>query len=101
MFGMRLQFSLVDVRDRTYDVHQGWVIMKQSNKRRNKRLVLNQPKPKKAQRVLEAPTETKPVQRALDLVITENERNHLAWAATEKLLNSRVRVRDVFGRLKD
>ena len=71
------------------------------NERRNKHFVLNQAKLKKAQKVLGARTETEAVERALDQVISENERNRRAWAVTEKLLNSGVRVRDVFGRLKD
>jgi len=75
--------------------------MKEPNERRNKHLVLNQAKLKKAQRVLGARTETETVERALDLVISEDERNRRAWAATERLLNSGIRVRDVFGRLKD
>ena len=75
--------------------------MKEPNERRNKHLVLNQTKLKKAQRVLGARTETETVERALDLVISEDERNRRAWAATERLLNSGIRVRDVFGRLKD
>jgi len=77
------------------------VIMKEPNERRNKHLVLNQAKLKRAQKVLGARTETEAVERALDLVISENERNRRAWAATERLLNSGARVRDVFGRLKD
>lgn len=75
--------------------------MNESSERRNKHLVLNQEKLKRAQRVLGARTETEAIERALDLVISEDERNRRAWAATERLLNGGVRVRDVFGRLKD
>jgi len=71
------------------------------SERRNKHFVLDQAKLKKAQKVLGARTETEAVERALDHVISEDERNRRAWAATEKLLKSRIRVRDVFGRLKD
>jgi hypothetical protein len=69
--------------------------------RRNKHFVLNQSKLKKAQRVLGARTETETIERALDHVIGEDERNRRAWAATERLFKSRVQIRDVFGRMKD
>jgi len=74
--------------------------MKKSNERRNKLLAPNEPKLEKARPVPGARTETEAVERALG-VTGENERNRRAWSATEKLLRSRVRVRDVFGRLKD
>ncbi len=72
-----------------------------TSQRRNKHFVLNQTKLKKAQKVLGARTETEAIERALDHVIGEDERNRRAWAATERLLKSRVQVRDVFGRMKD
>lgn len=71
--------------------------------RRNKHLILNQDKLKKAQRVLGAKTETEAIERALDSVIDESERNERAWAAHEKFIRAAVRdglvIRDVFGRL--
>jgi hypothetical protein len=69
--------------------------------RKHKHFVLNQAKLKKAQRILRTRTETETIDRALDDVIDQHERNRRAWAATEELLKSRVRLRDVFGRLEE
>jgi hypothetical protein len=71
--------------------------------RRNKHLVLDQAKIRKAQKVLGARTETETIERALDQVINEDERNRRAWAAHERFLRSAtrsgLRIQDVFGRL--
>jgi hypothetical protein len=48
---------------------------------------------------LGARTETETIERALDQVIREDEKNRRVWAATEQLLKSGIQVRDVFGRL--
>lgn len=70
-----------------------------SSARKNKHLVLDQVKLKKAQKVLGAKTETETIERALEQVISEAEKDRRAWAATEKLLRSGVRIKDVFGRV--
>ena len=74
-----------------------------ANQRRNKHLILNQAKLKKAQKVLGAKTETEAIERALDSVIDEDERNRRAWAAHERFRRSARRVglqiHDAFGRL--
>jgi len=67
--------------------------------RKNKHLILDQTKLKKAQKILGAKTETETIERALDQVISEDEQNRRAWAATEKLLQSGIQIKDVFGRL--
>jgi hypothetical protein len=67
--------------------------------RKNKHVILDQAKLKKAQKILGARTETETIERALDQVIREDETNRRTWAATEKLLKSGIQVRDVFGRL--
>jgi hypothetical protein len=36
------------------------------------------------------------IKRALDLAITEQKRNRLAWQATERCLKSDVEIRDVY-----
>jgi hypothetical protein len=73
------------------------------SRRRNKHLILDQAKLKKAQKVLGARTETEAVERALDSVIDEDERNRRAWAAHDRFLRAAVReglqIRDAFGRL--
>jgi hypothetical protein len=75
--------------------------MKESNKRRNKPSARKQAELNKARRASGTSAETKAVERGLDLADSENERNLRAWAATEKVLNSRARVHDVFDRVKD
>lgn len=71
--------------------------------RRNKHLILNQTKLKKAQKVLGAKTETETIERALDAVLDDDERNRRAWAANENFIKTavgeRLVVHDVFGRL--
>ncbi|MGH9824031.1 MAG: hypothetical protein ACREDR_12360 [Blastocatellia bacterium] len=73
--------------------------------RRNKHMVLDQAKLKKAQRVLGARTETETVERALDQIISEDEKNRRAWAAHERFIESalkeRLQIKDVFGRLDE
>jgi hypothetical protein len=76
--------------------------MKQSNARRvpkHKHLLLDQRKIEKAQKALGARTETEAIERALELVIDEDEKNRRAWAATEKLVKNGVQIEDVFGHL--
>jgi hypothetical protein len=56
---------------------------------------------KRAQRVLRAGTETEAIERALDLVISEHERNRLAMEAHERFVTSGIMVKDVYGALED
>ncbi len=67
--------------------------------RKNKHLILNQAKLKKAQKILGAKTETETIERALEQVISEAEKDRRAWAATEKLVRSGIQIKDVFGRV--
>lgn len=71
--------------------------------RRNKHLILDQAKLKKAQELLGARTETETIERALDQLMDEAERNRKVWAAHERFIRTAVReglvVDDVFGRL--
>ncbi len=70
-----------------------------SSPRKNKHLILDQAKLKKAQKVLGAKTETETIERALEQVLREAEKDRRAWAATEKLIRSGIQVKDVFGRV--
>jgi hypothetical protein len=74
------------------------------NTRKNKHLLLDQAKLKKAQQVLGAKTETETIDRALERVISEAEKDRQAWAAHERFLKAAVRdglaIHDVFGRLE-
>jgi hypothetical protein len=54
---------------------------------------------KRAQKVLQAATETETVERALDMAISEYERNRIAVEATRKFMKSGIVLRDVFGSL--
>ncbi len=69
-----------------------------SKTRKNKHLILDQAKLKKAQQVLGAKTETETIEWAFEQVISEAETDRRAWAATEKLLRSGIQIKDVFGR---
>jgi len=75
-----------------------------ASQRRNKHLILNQTKLKKAQKLLGAKTETEAIERALDSVINEDERSRRAWAAHARFLKAAVReglqIEDVFGRVE-
>jgi hypothetical protein len=63
----------------------------------HKHLRLDALKLKRAQKVLEATTETETVERALDLAIAEHERNRLVTEANQKFVRSGAMIRDVFG----
>ena len=71
--------------------------------RKNKHVVLDQTKLKKAQHVLGAKTETETIERALDWVISEAEKDRQTLAAHERFLKAAARenltIQDVFGRL--
>jgi hypothetical protein len=75
-----------------------------TSQRRNKHLILDQAKLKRAQKVLGAKTETEAIERALDSVIDEDERNRRAWSAQDRFLKAAAReglqIHDAFGRLE-
>jgi hypothetical protein len=63
----------------------------------HKHFRLDAAKLKRAHRVLGATTENETVERALDLVIGEHDRNRLVAVANQKFVKSGVIIRDVFG----
>jgi hypothetical protein len=65
----------------------------------HKHFRLDSIKLKRAQKVLEARTETETVERALDLAISEYQRNKLVEEANQKFLRSGIVIRDVLGTL--
>lgn len=71
--------------------------------RRNKHLILDQIKLKRAQRVLGARTETETIDRALEQVVSEDEKNRRAWAEHERFIREAIRhdvkIGDAFGHL--
>lgn len=71
------------------------------NRLAHKHFRLDNRKLKRAQRLLQANTETEAIDRALDLAIEEKERNLAAIEANEKFVRSGIEIQDVFGRLDD
>jgi hypothetical protein len=67
--------------------------------RAHKHFRLDPLKIKRAQKVLRAGTETEAIERALDLVISEHERNRLALEANERFVTSGIDIKDVYGSL--
>jgi hypothetical protein len=67
----------------------------------HKHFRLDSIKLKRAQKVLEARTETETVERALDLAISEHQRNKLAEEANQKFLRSGIVIRDVLGAMSE
>jgi len=74
--------------------------MSTARTRSHKHFRLDTIKIKRAQKVLQVSTETEAIERALDLVISEHERNRLAAEANERFVKSGIAVKDVYGRLK-
>jgi hypothetical protein len=56
---------------------------------------------KQAKRLLGASTEDEALDRALDEVIIEHERNRRALEANDRFLSSGIRIRDVFDRVAE
>jgi hypothetical protein len=74
--------------------------MPTSRTRSHKHFRLDAVKIKRAQKVLKAGSETEAIDRALDLVISEHERNRLAAGANERFVKSGIAVKDVYGTLE-
>jgi hypothetical protein len=55
---------------------------------------------KRAQKALGAGTETEAIERALDRVISEHERNRLTMEVHERFVTSGIVVKDVYGTLE-
>jgi hypothetical protein len=67
--------------------------------RSHKHFQLDAVKIKRAQRALQAKTETEAIERALDLAIAEHEKNRLVLEATERFVRSGIDIKDVYGAL--
>jgi hypothetical protein len=66
----------------------------------HKHFRLDAAKLKRAQKLMDAPTETETVERAIDLAILEHERNRIANQAHDRFVRSKISVRDVYGVLE-
>jgi hypothetical protein len=71
------------------------------NRIAHKHFRLDAAKIKHAQRLLKAATETETVDRALDEVIAEHERNRLTREANDRFVKSSIEIRDVYGKLAE
>jgi SOS response regulatory protein OraA/RecX len=69
------------------------------NRIAHKHFRLNAAKIKRAQKLMQTGTETETIERALDAVIAEHERNRLAREANERFIKSGIKIRDVYGKL--
>ncbi len=67
----------------------------------HKHFRLDTAKIRRAQRLLKAGTETETIDRALDAVIAEHERDRLTREANERFVKSSIKIRDVYGKLVD
>jgi hypothetical protein len=65
----------------------------------HKHYQLDGAKIRRAQKVLRARTETETIERALDKVLDDAERDRLAREAHERFLKSGIEILDVFGKL--
>jgi hypothetical protein len=72
-----------------------------TNRIAHKHFRLDAAKVKRAQRLLRTGTEMQAIDRALDLVIAEHERNRLTREANERFVNSGIEIRDVYGKLAE
>ena len=68
--------------------------------RAHKHFRLDAAKIKRAQKVLRVDTETEAIERALDLLLSEHERNRITARANERFVASGVVIKDVYGKLE-
>ena len=71
------------------------------NRIAHKHFRLDAAKIRRAKRFLQTSTETEAIDRALDLVIAEHERNRLTREANERFVMSGIEIRDVYGKLAE
>lgn len=72
-----------------------------SARKKHKHFILDQAKIDRAQKLLGTQTEKETIERALEEVIEERERNRQAWAAHDRFVKSGIEVRDVYGVLAE
>lgn len=71
--------------------------MTQTNRKtRRKSLQVDEAKLRRVQELFGVSTESEAIERALDEVLTEHERNRLAWRAHERFLKG-SEIKDVYG----
>jgi len=67
---------------------------------RHKHYRLDFRKIQRAQKLLGTSTETETIERALEQVIAERERDRRVQVALERFTSSGIRIRDVYGKLE-
>jgi len=79
-------------------------VLTRSTNKKNKHFILDQTTLDRAKKTLGTKTETETIERALEIAMTEAERNELAWSAHEEFFRSAkrkgVEIVDVFGRME-
>jgi len=73
--------------------------MKTSARRVHKHVRLDGAKLKRVQRILGARTETETIERALDKVLSDEEKNEIVRKAHERLGRSGITIEDVFDKV--
>ena len=73
--------------------------MSSTKSRSHKHFQLDAVKIKRAQRALQAKTETETIERALDLAIAEHRKSRLALDANDRFVTSGIDIKDVYGSL--
>jgi hypothetical protein len=73
--------------------------MATTRNRSHKHFQLDAVKIKRAQKALRARTETEIIERALDLAISEHQRNQVVLEARKRFVNSGIEIKDVYGKL--
>jgi hypothetical protein len=76
-------------------------LMAGTRTRTHKHFQLDSSKIKRAQKALDAKTETETIERALDRVIAEDRRNRALREANEKFFKSGIEIKDVYGVLDE
>ena len=72
-----------------------------NNRIAHKHFRLNTAKIKLAKKLMQAGTETETIERALDAVIAEHQRDRITRMANERFVNSGIKIRDIYGTLAD
>ena len=73
--------------------------MPTAKSRSHKHFQLDAVKIKRAQKALQAKTETETIELALDLAIAEHRKSRLASDANDRFLTSGIDIKDVYGSL--
>jgi hypothetical protein len=69
------------------------------NRVSHKHFQLDNVKIHRAQKALRAKTETETIERALDAVIAEHQRNQLTIEANDRFIKSGIEIKDVYRKL--